>query len=361
MDFKQLLRLMRERQASDLHIRAYGAPFLRIDGNLNPVPGIVMSPKLSEDIAHALIPVFLKPVFAQNNECDFSFALDGVGRFRVSVYRQRGTVNLAIRSVSSTIPNFEELRLPAVMGKLAQNARGLVLVTGTAGSGKSTTLAAMVGAINETRACHIITIEDPIEFLHQDKKAIVTQRELGQDTSTFAQALRTAVRQDPDVIMVGEMRDLETTSAALTAAQTGHLVLSTLHTIDAIQTIARIVDLFPPHQQLQVRLQLADTLKGVVSQRLLPCAHGGRVPAVEVLSVTAHIKKMIEENNLNQIAQAISKGEYYGMRTFNQALVKLYREGMAKLEDVVAMASNPEDVLLDIRGIESGAGVEVKK
>ena len=238
------------------------------------------------------------------------------------------------------------------MKKIADNNRGLILVTGITGSGKSSTLAAMVDYINESRPEHVITIEDPIEFVHKDKKAIITQREIGEDTATYTDGLRMALRQDPDVILVGEMRDLETTTAAMTAAQTGHLVFGTLHTIDAIQTISRIIDLYPPHQQPLVRIQLAESLKAVVSQRLLPCTKGGRVPAIEILMVTAHVRKMIEENNSSGITQACAKGQFYGMQTFNQALVKLFKDGLVKEEDVMSAASSPDDVKLALRGIE---------
>jgi twitching motility protein PilT len=251
------------------------------------------------------------------------------------------------------MPTFQELRLPmATMKKIADNSRGLVLVTGITGSGKSSTLAAMVDYVNETRAEHVLTIEDPIEFVHKDKKAIVSQREIGEDTDTYAAGLRMAMRQDPDVILVGEMRDLETTSAALTAAQTGHLVFGTLHTIDAIQTISRVIDLYPPHQQELIRIQLAESLKAVISQRLLPCIKGGRVPAVEILIVTAHVRKMIEENNSQGITQACAKGQFYGMMTFNQSLVKLFKDGLVKEEDVMEAATSPDDLKLALRGIE---------
>jgi twitching motility protein PilT len=251
-----------------------------------------------------------------------------------------------------TIPTMESLRLPvATVRKIADNQRGLVLVTGITGSGKSSTLSAMVDYVNQTRSEHVIMIEDPIEFVHKDKKCIVSQREIGDDTLTFVDALRMAMRQDPDVIMMGEMRDLETVSAALTAAETGHLVLGTLHTIDAIQSIAR-VDLYPPHQQAVVRIQLAETLKAVISQRLLSGLSGGRIPAVEVLVVTAHVRKLIEENNSQGIMTAMSKGAFYGMQTFNQSLVKLYRDGLVSEEEILAAASSPDDVKMALRGIE---------
>ena len=276
-----------------------------------------------------------------------------MARFRVNAFRQRQQLCMAIRLISMRIPTMEELHLPvATMRKISDNSRGLILVTGVTGSGKSSTLASMVDYINANRPEHIITIEDPIEFVHKDKKAIVSQRELGEDITSFAESLKMAMRQDPDVILIGELRDLETVSAALTAAQTGHLVFATLHTIDAIQTIARVIDLYPPHQQALIRIQLADSLRAVVSQRLLPSLKGGRIPAIEILIATAHVKKQIEDNKSQGITEALAKGAFYGMQTFNQSLVKLYKEGLVAEEEVLNAASNPDDVKLAMRGIE---------
>jgi twitching motility protein PilT len=286
-------------------------------------------------------------------ECDFSFQVSDVARFRVNAFRQRGLLCLSVRHISMTIPSMEEMHLPvATIRKIADNQRGLVLVTGATGAGKSSTLASMIEYINTTRSEHIITIEDPIEFVHTDKKCIISQREIGEDSLTFVDALRMAMRQDPDVIMMGEMRDLETVSAALTAAETGHLVLGTLHTIDAIQSIARVVDLYPPHQQALVRIQLAESLKAVISQRLLSCLRGGRIPAIEVLMVTAHVRQLIQDNNSTGITTAMAKGAFYGMQTFNQALVKLYKDGLVREEEILAAASSPDDVKMALRGIE---------
>lgn len=357
----ELLKILVEKKGSDLHIRSQGPSYVRVDGVLVPVEGSHATSKDIEDLSFAAMTPRAKRIFDEKQECDFSISVEGLGRFRVNAFRQRGMMTMAIRAVSTKIPTLDDLRLPAsVIQKLALSSRGMILVTGTTGSGKSSSLAAMVGYINENRTTHIITLEDPIEFLHSDKKSIITQREVGLDSPSFADALKNAMRQNPDVILVGEMRDLETTQAALTAAQTGHLVFGTLHTIDAIQTVTRIVDLFPPHQQAQIRLQLADSLKGVISQRLLPCTKGGRVAAVEVLVVTAHIRKLIEDNSTMGIIQAMQKGSFYGMQTFNQSLVKLYKDGLVKLEDVLAAASNPDDVLLAIRGIEQEAGAGPK-
>jgi len=357
MNLDAVLKAMVERKGSDLHIRPLGPVFIRVHGQLVTLDGAnVADNKEVEAEAQRIMPPRARRIFEEKSDCDFSYALEGVGRFRFNVFRQRGYYSMVARAVSDKIPTLEELRLPVgVLQKLAQSPRGLILVTGVTGSGKSSTLAAMIGYINANRNAHIITIEDPIEFLHQDDKSIISQREIGMDTVSFVDALRAAMRQNPDVILVGEMRDLETTQAALTAAQTGHLVLSTLHTIDAVQTVNRIIDVFPPHQQAQVRLQLAESLRGVISQRLLPALQGGRVPAVEVMAVTAHVRKMIEDNNSSGMVQAIQKGSFYGMQTFNQALVKLHKDGLAKLEDVLAAATNPDDVMLAIRGISQEA------
>ncbi|MBD3272215.1 MAG: PilT/PilU family type 4a pilus ATPase [Elusimicrobia bacterium] len=356
MEFNELLELMRDKEASDLHLRTGSPPVMRIDGKLVTLD---LEPVDAEQTM-ALISDFMtekqKQTFEEQLECDLAYTLIGVGRFRINVYRQKGSVNLAIRKVPEHIKSFQELGLLPVIQALSDNTRGLILVTGTTGCGKSTTLAAMINYINETRPCHIVTIEDPIEYLFTDKKSIISQRELGFDTLNYLGALKHVVRQDPDVILLGEMRDHETTAAAITAAQTGHLVLSTIHTVNATQTVTRVVDLFPPHQQLQIRYQLADTLKGVVSQRLLPHASGkGRVPALEVLVVTPLVRKMIEDNNLSEISNCMKQGSYYGMQTFNQSLLNLYNSGEVTLEDALATASNPEELMLAVRGVESGS------
>jgi twitching motility protein PilT len=360
MEITDLLQEMVEKKVSDLHLRAGSPPIFRLDGRLMPSSYPIVTAEETERIGLALLNEKQKEIFQENHECDLSYTIEGVARFRINIFLQRGTVHIAFRRIPFEIPDFDELNLPPVLKKISENSRGLVLVTGPAGCGKSTTLAAIIDYINSTRAVHIITIEDPIEFLHRDKKSIISQRELGEDTLDYPSALKHIVRQDPNVILVGEMRDLATMSAALTAAQLGSLVLSTVHTIDAIQTITRIIDLFPPYQQNQVRLQLADTLKAVVSQRLLPRADGqGRVPAVEVLVVTPLVKKLIEENRIGEILDSMEKGDYYGMQTFNQALQKLYKKGIINLEDALASASNPEEFLLYIRGIDSGSGAKV--
>lgn len=352
-----ILREMLDRGASDMHIRAGATPVLRIMDTLQPSrTGEKLSAEQTRTLAYALMTERQRKRYEERLEVDLSYSLSTVGRFRGNVYQQRGTINIALRVVPMTIPSMEELSLPPAVKKLADLQRGLILVTGITGCGKSTTLAAMIDYINSTREDHIITIEDPIEFMHQDKKSIVSQRELGLDTFGFADALRNVVRQDPDDILLGEMRDLETMQAAMTSAQTGHLVLSTIHTIDAGQTISRIVDMFPPHQQTQIRIQLADTLKGVISQRLIKRADKpGLIPAVEILVVTPLVKKAIEENNLSDISNAMRQGGYYGMQTFNQSLVAHFNAGRVKLDDAMAAASNPEELMLAVRGIESGS------
>lgn len=356
MKLNTLIREMLARGASDMHIRAGSPVVIRIDGVLIPLVDKVLSPDETMGIALTLMNEEQKDIFKKRHEIDLGYTFEDFGRFRINIFSQRGVVNMAMRFIPVKIPTIEELKLPSVIKQVAENHRGLVLVTGTTGCGKSTTLASMIDYINSTRSAHILTIEDPIEFIHHDKKSIITQRELGIDTLTYPEALKHAVRQDPNVILLGEMRDLETMAAAITAAQTGHLVLSTIHTVDATQSIYRIIDLFPPHQQTQIRYQLADTLRAVISQRLLPHASGkGRVPAVEVLIVTPLIRKMIEENNLTEITNLMKQGQYYGMQTFNQVLLNLVKNNEIKLEDALYAASNPEELLLAIRGIQSGA------
>ncbi len=354
MDLRELLELMIKVKASDLHLKEDGPPIARIDGELLVLNPVLLSSKSIEVICSTLMREKHQAMFDKKHESDLAYTIPGIGRFRVNIFRQRGVTNLVFRAVPAQIPRFEDVHLPQSVKKLADNERGLVLVTGTTGCGKSTTLATMIDYINETRSCHIVTIEDPIEFIHKDKKSIISQREIGLDTISYIETLKHVVRQDPDVIFIGEMRDLETMAAALSAAQTGHLVLSTIHTIDAIKTVTRIVDLFPPHQQTQIRYQLADTLKGVISQRLLLHSSGkGRVPAVEVLVASPLVKKLIEENSLTEISNVIKQGSYYGMQNFNQALLKLTNQNLVTLEEALSAASNPEELMLAMRGIES--------
>jgi twitching motility protein PilT len=295
-------------------------------------------------------------MFEENYEVDLAYAVPGLGRFRVSVYRQRGTVAMVFRSIAFIIPTLEGLNLPPIMQKICKEERGLILVTGTTGSGKSSTLAAMIDYINSQRTCNIITIEDPVEFLHRDNKSIISQREVGTDTPTFSAALKGALRQDPDVILVGEMRDYETIETAMTAAETGHLVMSTLHTMDAAETINRIIGVFPPYHQRQVRIQLASIIKGVISQRLVPRADGkGRVPAVEVMLASARVRECIDDKDkTKQLNDAIAQGFVsYGMQSFDQSLMKLYSSKLITYEEAIRQSSNPDDFALKISGISS--------
>jgi twitching motility protein PilT len=355
-----IIRKFLETKGSDLHLRSGCVPYVRINGILQPLeedPQFMLSQEDIKNFVFYITTPQQRQRFEVEKECDIGYNFEDIARLRMNIFYQRGVINIAIRRIPFQIPNREELNLPEVVYKLAENVRGLVLVTGPAGSGKSTTLACMIDYINSTRAAHIVTIEDPIEFVHKDKKSIISQREVPYDTNSFISALRHVVRQNPDVILIGEMRDLETMQAALTAAQLGHFVLSTVHTVDAVQTINRIIDMFPPHQQNQVRLQLADTLKGVISQRLLPRKDKkGLIPAVEVLVVTPAVKKCIEERNLGDILNLMKQGKLYGMQTFNQALLELFKKGLVSLEDALQAASSPEDLLLAIKGIESTTG-----
>ena len=353
MTLQDLLQTLVNKRASDLHVRAGGPAFLRIDGDLVAAAPDAIPQAEVEAMLMQIVTPRAKRQYEEKGECDFSFQAGDVARFRVNAFKQRQRLCLAIRFISTTIPTLADLHLPvATLKKIADNSRGLVLVTGITGSGKSSTLAAMIDYVNETRAEHVLTIEDPIEFVHKDKKAIITQREIGEDTATYADGLKMAMRQDPDVVLIGEMRDLETTSAALTAALTGHLVFGTLHTIDAVQTIARVVDLYPPHQQPLIRIQLAESLRAIISQRLLQSTKGGRAPAVEILINTPHVRKQIEDNKAGEIVQALAKGQFYGMQTFNQSLVKLFKDGLASEQEVLSAASSPDDLKLALRGIE---------
>jgi twitching motility protein PilT len=355
-DLDRLLVMLADLDGSDLHIKAGAPPRMRLAGSLRTMDD---EPSFTTDetmaIAEAIMPPSICETFRSLHEVDFAYSLNGTGRFRVNAYLQRGSVALAMRRVRSSAATVGELGLPEVVTRLAEEMRGLVLVTGPTGSGKTTTLAAMVDHINHTRACHVVTIEDPVEYLHTDHLADIDQREVGFDTDTFASAMRVVLRQDPDVILVGEMRDQETVSAALTAAETGHLVFSTLHTINATETINRIVDFFPPHQQTQVRVGLAGSLKGIICQRLIPTADGkGRVPALELLVVNGRIQQaIIDPLQTGDIEGIVADGEYYGMLTFDQSLVKLLTDGTIDLEEAMNTATNPHDlkVMLERAGI----------
>jgi twitching motility protein PilT len=319
-----------------------------VDGHLQPWGGEEVTPADTERIAFALLPKTRADEFLDHHEADFAYTLAGLGRFRVNVMRQRGSVGLVLRRVLPGIPSMEDLGLPPVIRRLSEERRGLVLVTGPTGSGKTTTLAAMIDHINDTEARHIVTIEDPIEVLHPDKQSIINQREIGTDTDDFNNALKRVLRQDPDVILIGEMRDPETVWAALSAAETGHLVFSTLHTMGAVETITRIIDFFPPFQQQQVRMSVATSLKGIISQRLLERAdHNGRVPAMEVLVSTGRVfDKIADASQTHELEEIIADGEFYGMQTFDQSLLHLYEQGVVNRRDALATATNTHDLRL---------------
>ena len=358
MTMHELLRLVVERRASDLHIKAGNRPMLRVDGTLAPAS----DEPLSDDQVRGLIAEILTPeqleVFHRKLELDLAYSIPGVSRYRVNIYQQRGGMGAAIRTIPASVPTLETLNLPKVVRRLASLPRGLVLVTGPTGSGKSTTLAAIVDAINHNRSCHIVTIEDPIEYLHHDDVSIITQREVGADTHSFTNALRHVLRQDPDVILIGEMRDLETIATAITAAETGHLVLATLHTVNAAQTVDRIIDVFPPHQQSQVRMQLSVALEGVLSQTLLPVKSGrGRVAGVEVMVGTSAIRNLIREGKTHLLLTTIQSGSREGMQTLNQGLRELVKNQMVSFETALAHSSNPQELaqLCGREGVASAA------
>ncbi|HEV7376236.1 MAG TPA: type IV pilus twitching motility protein PilT [Pyrinomonadaceae bacterium] len=352
-----LLRFATNHGASDLHLKAGAFPYMRVGGELRPV--VDTQPLTQEDtldMAFLMMSNRQKQRFKEVSEVDIAYGLSGVGRFRANIFQQRGTVGIVLRVIPDSTRSTSSLGLPPVIDKIADEQRGLILVTGATGSGKSTTLAAMIDRINATRSGHIVTIEDPIEFLHRDKRSFVTQREVDVDTRSFAEALRGALRQDPDVILVGEMRDLETIETALTAAETGHLVLSTLHTLDATETITRVVSSFPSHQQKSVRLQLAGILKAVISMRLVRAAKGrGRVPAIEVMISTGLIRDyIINEEKTYLIREAIAAGtSQYGMQTFDQSLFHLQQSGLITLEEALRNASNADEFLMRASGIQS--------
>jgi twitching motility protein PilT len=379
MHINELLKETMDAQASDLHLTAGRKPTIRVWGKLQPLEHReVLSPEDTSQLAYSMLNAFQKQKFEKTWELDLSYGVPGLGRFRVNLYRQRGATGIAMRSIPSVIPSIEDLNLPPILRDLSRKPRGLVLVTGPTGHGKSTALAAMLDAINSERAVHIVTVEDPIEYLHDHKKGIVNQRELGFDTQSFPNALRGVLREDPNVVMVGEMRDLETISAALTIAETGHLVFATLHTANAAQSIDRIVDVFPPYQQQQIRIQLASVIEAVISQQLLANhryatrAHMdghrraaaatatiqrvwptldeiGRVPAVEIMMATPAIRNLIREAKTHQIESALQTGGQYGMQTMDMALADLVRRHLVSQEDAIARAIHPDELRKLIR------------
>lgn len=357
------LHALRDQGGSDLHLRVGGPPRIRVNGILEPIAG---APALSEEDTEAIAGEIVRPHlverFARGEEVDFAYALrDGDrGRFRVNAYLQRDTVAMVFRTIVTKPQTIAELHLPDMIRRFADEPRGLVLVAGPTGSGKTTTLAGMVDHINRTRTSHVVTIEDPIEVMHTDDRASISQRELGADTPSFASAMRAALRQDPDVILVGEMRDAQTVATALMAAETGHLVLSTLHTTDATETISRIIEFFPPNEQRQVRLVLAGVLKGTICQRLLPTSDGqSRVPATEVLVVNGRVQSWITDASVREdVQEIIATGDYYGMHTFDQSIIELYAKGVIDLRAALAGSTNPHDltVAMRLRGLETTRG-----
>jgi len=355
MHVNDLLKTAVEAGASDLHCKVGSFPMMRVRGSLMPASE---EKRLDHEdmlaMAAAVLPTAHRERFKEHHEVDLAYSVTGLGRFRCNAFQQRGTIGMIFRVIPMRVQTIDQLLLPEVLKKVAAEERGLVLVTGTTGSGKSTTLAAMLDEINATRTAHIMTVEDPIEYLHRDKMSIISQREIGVDTTSFSQALRSALRQDPDVILVGEMRDFETIETALLAAETGHLVFSTLHTVDATETINRIVAVFPPHHQQQIRIQLAGVLKAVVSQRLIPRADGaGRAPAVEVMITTSYIKDAIlDKDKTKLIPSAIAQGtSQYGMQTFDQSIYRLYEKGIITAEEALRWASNVDEFKLRMAGI----------
>jgi twitching motility protein PilT len=357
MEFHEMLRKMVIEKASDLFIKVGSPPSLRIDGAIHFLDTDEITQQDALEIFE-IIEDSKKEGFDTKSDIDVAYELPGIGRFRCNILRQKGNLGYVLRHVESNVPSFEELNLPGVvLTKLATASRGLVLVTGQAGSGKSTTLAAMINYVNEKFNKHVITIEDPIEFIFKDRKSIVNQREIGTDTPNFLQALKMAVRQSPDVILIGEMRDKETMEAAIAAAETGHLVFSTLHTVNAVQTVERIINFFPPHQHDLIRLQLSLVLVGVISQRLLPRkSEGGRVPAVELMIEAPTVKDLLRKGLTQELYGCVKEGQYFGCQTFNQSLKQLYQEDLISLECAIAASDFPEELKLDLKGIYKGAG-----
>jgi twitching motility protein PilT len=349
-EFNSWLEELVSSNGSDLHVKVGSPPMMRLTHGLVRLDRDPLSPIETQAIADGVIPEDRKSLFKERGEVDFAYSVANIGRFRANVFRQRGSVSMVLRKLRFGGPSFDEIGLPDVVRTLADEHRGLILVTGPTGSGKTTTLAAMIGYLNATKPVHIVTVEDPIEVLHKDEVASINQREVGQDTNDFLSALRAALRQDPDVILIGEMRDTETVRAALQAAETGHLVMSTLHTQDATETVNRVIDFFPPHQQKQIRLSLAGTLRGIICQRLVPSVDGGRIPALEILVNTGRVAERIaDEEKTSEIEEVVAEGGYYGMMTFDQALLHLIQEGRVSVEDAMQAVSSVHDFELALQ------------
>ena len=345
-----LLREAIERGASDLHLSVGLPPVLRIDGSLVHTNYAPLSPAETQRLVYDILTTDQIQWYEKTHELDFSYGVRDVGRFRVNVYRQRGSVGAAFRSIPNQVPTYEQLRLPPILRELCRKKSGLILVTGPTGSGKSTTIACMIDQINSEQEVHIMTIEDPIEYLHRHKRAMVNQRELNTDTDSFENALRAVLREDPDVILIGEMRDLETISTALTLAETGHLVFGSLHTRNAPQTIDRIIDVFPPHQQEQIRVQFSNTIEAIIAQQLLPRTGGGRIPAVEVLVATSAVRNLIREGKTFQIHSAIETGAQFGMQGMDRVLADLHRSGLVSYQEAASRAIDPENFQRYLQG-----------
>ena len=349
-DLHFCLHYLIEHGGSDLHLKVPSAPVIRVDGSMNPIDGL--APLTPEDTERAVREMLGDPTklqeFTDEGEVDFAYSIPGLARFRCNAFRQRGSVSVVVRAIPVSIKSISELSLPPVIRELAEEERGIVLLTGTTGSGKSTTLAAMIDHINSTRRRHIVTVEDPLEFLHEDKKSIINQREVGMDTGSFKRALRRVLRQDPDVILIGEMRDEETVHAALSAAETGHLVFSTVHTVDAAETVNRLIDFFPPHMHNQVRAMIGSTLKGAVSQRLVPTIDGsGRIACCEVLRMTGRVRDMITDPaQTGKLPEVIAEGSFYGMQTFDQHLFEHLKSGRVEMDTAIQFATSPHDFKL---------------
>ncbi len=360
-DFNSWLKMLVSSEASDLHLKVGSPPMIRDQGRLRKLDYPVIKPPHMNILADYVIPPERRTKFTERGEVDFAHSAPGIGRFRVNTFRQRGSISAVFRKMGIGGSKFEDLGLPPILSKFADEPRGIVLVTGPTGCGKTTTLAAMIEHINNARSVHIVTIEDPIEIIHPDKEASINQREIGQDTEDFLTALRAAMRQDPDVILIGEMRDIETVRTALQAAETGHLVLSTLHTVDATETVNRIVDFFPPHQQKQVRLTLAGALRGVVCQRLVPKIGGGMIPAVEILVNTGRISdRIVDPTATAEIHDVVAEGGFYGMQTFDQALLVLVTSGQVEVKEALTASSNSHDFQLMLQQageLQAGAAI----
>ncbi len=354
MEINEVLKLMIKKGISDIHFKAGVAPLVRINGKLISTKFEGFNGKHIEEIAYKLLTPKQKEIFDREKELDFSYTITGVSRFRVNMYRQKGTVAMTLRVIPLKMNKFEDLNLPSeTLVKLCEERRGLILITGVTGAGKTTTMNTMIDYINKNKVCNIITVEDPIEFYHQDDKASISQREVGEDTHSFSSALKYVLRQDPDIVVIGEMRDFETIREGILAAETGHLVFSTIHTIDSVQTLDRIISLYPPAHNMEARIQLANVLRGVVAQRLIPSVDSNEtlIPASEILIGTSLIKKLILDAQNKDLFKVMEQGEFYGMKTFDQSIYQLFLDKKISLDNAMSYSTNPDNLMLKIRGI----------